>query len=180
VNPLPVITVPPVISKLVGVPVRLPATYTSNVISYSWVPPATLDCSDCPQPVSTTKLNTKYTVTVVDSNGCKNTSFVEVIVTCKGADIFLPNTFSPNGDGSNDIFYARGKGLDRVKSLRIFNRWGEIVFEKRDFPVNDPSVGWDGKYKGNKALPDVYVYQVEIFCENGEIVRFSGNVALIQ
>ncbi|MFN2439392.1 MAG: PKD domain-containing protein, partial [Chitinophagaceae bacterium] len=180
VNPLPVITVPRVIQKFVGVPVSLPANYSSNVESYSWMPPANLDCSTCPQPISTTKLNTRYTIAVVDSNGCKNTSFVDVIVTCEGADIFLPNTFSPNGDGSNDIFYARGKGLDRVKSLRIFNRWGEIVFEKRDFAVNDPSVGWDGKYKGNKALPDVYVYQVEIFCENGEIIRFSGNVALIQ
>jgi len=180
VNPLPIITVPPVISKFVGVPVGFPATYSSNVVSYSWSPPATLDCNDCPQPVSTTKFNTKYTITVIDSNGCKNTSFVDVIVTCKGADIFLPNTFSPNDDGSNDVFYARGKGLDRVKSLRIFNRWGEVVFEKRDFAVNDASVGWDGKYKGNKAQPDVYVYQVEIFCENGEIVTFSGNVALIQ
>jgi len=180
VNPLPVITMPPAVSKMVGVPVSFPATYSSNVISYSWTPPANLSCSDCPQPVATPKFNKKYAVTVVDSNGCKNISFVEVIVTCAGADLFLPNTFSPNGDGSNDIFYARGKGLDRVKSLRVFNRWGEIVFEKRDFPVNNASVGWDGKYKGNKAQPDVYVYQVEIFCENGEIVSFSGNVALIQ
>ena len=94
--------------------------------------------------------------------------------------MFVPNTFSPNGDGSNDVFYVRGKGLDRVKSIRIFNRWGEVVFEQQQFPVNDPAYGWNGKYKGNKPVADVYVYQVEVFCDNSQIIRFEGNVALIQ
>ncbi|HEU4632435.1 MAG TPA: gliding motility-associated C-terminal domain-containing protein, partial [Flavisolibacter sp.] len=93
---------------------------------------------------------------------------------------FMPNTFSPNGDGSNDIFYVRGRGLERVKTLRIFNRWGEVVFEQNNLPVNDPQYGWNGTYKGNKPHPDVYIYQVEVFCENSEIIRFEGNVALIQ
>ena len=103
-----------------------------------------------------------------------------MFVTCQGAEIFVPNTFSPNGDGSNDIFYVRGKGLDRVKSLRIFNRWGEVVFEQQIFPENNPMYGWNEKYKGNKPVADVYVYQVEIFCENSQIVHFEGNIALIQ
>ncbi|MBD0331089.1 MAG: PKD domain-containing protein [Chitinophagaceae bacterium] len=180
VNPLPVITVPTMLTKLVAVPLTIPATYSNNVMTYLWNPSNTLNCSDCPQPITTTKLDTKYVISVVDSNGCRSTETVLVFVTCKGADIFVPNTFSPNGDGSNDVFYVRGKGLNRVKSLRIFNRWGEIVFEKRDIPVNDATAGWDGKFKGNKPQPDVYVYQIEIFCENGEIMRFEGNVALIQ
>jgi gliding motility-associated-like protein len=94
--------------------------------------------------------------------------------------VFVPNTFSPNGDGRNDVFYVRGKGLERVKTLRVFNRWGEIVFEQKDFPVNQESYGWKGDYKGQKANPDVYIYQVEVFCDNSEIIRFEGNVALIQ
>ncbi|MBK8310375.1 MAG: gliding motility-associated C-terminal domain-containing protein [Chitinophagaceae bacterium] len=85
----------------------------------------------------------------------------------------------PNGDGSNDIFYPRGKGLERIKTFRIFNRWGEVVFEKRDFPINDASAGWNGTYKGNKPKADVYVYQAEVFCENGEIIKLNGNIALI-
>jgi gliding motility-associated-like protein len=80
----------------------------------------------------------------------------------------------------NDIFYVRGQGLDRVKSLRIFNRWGEVVFEKRDFDVNNAQHGWDGKFKGNKPKPDVYVYQAEVYCANGTLMIFPGNVALIQ
>ncbi len=180
VHPLPVITVPPLLTKIVGVPIIIPGTYSNNVTSYLWSPSTSLSCADCPQPVSTTKFDTKYLVSVVDSNGCKNNAQVQVIVLCKGATIFVPNTFSPNGDGVNDVFYARGVGLDRVKSLRVFNRWGEVVFEQRDFPVNNPQYGWNGKHKGGKQQPDVYVYQVEIFCENSEIIRFNGNIALIQ
>ena len=103
-----------------------------------------------------------------------------MIVICKNANVFIPNTFSPNNDGSNDIFYVRGQELERVQSIRIFNRWGEIVFEQQQFPVNNASFGWNGTYKGNKPVPDVYVYQVEVFCENSQIIRFEGNVALIQ
>jgi gliding motility-associated-like protein len=139
-----------------------------------------LNCADCPQPVASTKFNTKYSVTFVDSNGCRNTGEVQIVVICKDANVFIPNTFSPNGDGSNDVFFVRGRGLDRVKSLRIFNRWGEVVFEKTNFPVNDPLYGWDGKFKGNKPIPDVYVYQVEVFCDNSQIIHFDGNIALIQ
>jgi gliding motility-associated-like protein len=180
VNPLPVITLAPTLTKFVGVPITLPATYSRNTVSYTWTPATSLSCTDCPQPVSETKFNRTYTVTVTDSNSCVNTDVVQVIVLCQGNKLFMPNTFSPNGDGTNDMFYPRGTGLDRVKSLRIFNRWGEVVFEQRDFPTNNASFGWNGMYKGKKALPDVYIYQAEIFCENSEIIRFEGNIALIQ
>lgn len=179
VNPLPIITAPEVMTKVVGVPLTIPATYSDNVINYIWTPAATLNCRDCPQPVTTAKFNTKYNVVAIDSNGCKNTADVQLIVTCKGSDLFVPNTFSPNGDGTNDVFMVRGRGLDRVKSLRVFNRWGEVVFEQRDFPVNNSLYGWDGRHKGRAPQADVYVYQVEVFCENSEIVRFEGNVTLI-
>ncbi|HEY0058059.1 MAG TPA: PKD domain-containing protein, partial [Flavisolibacter sp.] len=180
VNPLPVITLAPTLTKFVGVPITLPATYSRNTVSYTWTPATSLSCTDCPQPVSETKFNRSYTVTVIDSNSCVNTDVVQVIVLCQGNKLFMPNTFSPNGDGTNDMFYPRGTGLDRVKSLRIFNRWGEVVFEQRDFPTNNAAFGWNGTYKGKKALPDVYIYQAEIFCENSEIIRFEGNIALIQ
>jgi gliding motility-associated-like protein len=182
VNPLPTVELPSSLTMQNGFPITIPAAYSSNVVGYSWLPDNnTLSCVDCPQPSTVnTKLTTKYSVSFVDSNGCKNTGDVQVIVICKNANVFVPNTFSPNNDGSNDIFYIRGKGIDRVKSLRIFNRWGEIVFEQKDFPINDPSSGWNGKYKGNRPQADVYIYQVEVFCENSEIIRFEGNIALIQ
>jgi len=180
VHPNPVVTLPSVITTIVGKPVTLPGKYSTNIYSYAWSPDKFLSCNNCPQPVASPRFDTKYVVSVVDSNGCKNSGEVFVKVLCEGVTVFLPNTFSPNGDGVNDIFYVRGQGLDRVKMLRIFNRWGELVFERKDFPANNSQYGWDGKFKGNKPVADVYVYQVEVYCDNGSLMVFPGNVALIQ
>jgi gliding motility-associated-like protein len=180
VNPLPTVSLPSVITMQVGYPVNIPAAYSSGIVSYTWTPPVGLSCADCPEPIAGPKFNTKYTVTIVDSNGCRNTGNIQIITICKNANVFVPNTFSPNGDGINDVFYVRGRGLDRVKSLRIFNRWGEVVFEQNNFPVNDPAYGWNGKYKSNKPQADVYIYQLEVFCDNSQVIRFEGNIALIQ
>ena len=105
---------------------------------------------------------------------------IKITVICNNANFFVPNTFSPNGDGVNDVFYVRGKGLNIVPSLTIFNRWGQIVFQKKDFSPNDPSAGWDGTFNGQKAPVDVYVYTLEIICDNSEIIPIHGNVALIR
>lgn len=180
INPLPVITMPAQLVKQTGIPITIPATYTSNTATYNWTPAANLSCTTCPQPETDTKLNKKYTVAVVDSNGCKNRRQIDIVVVCPATHVFIPNTFSPNGDGSNDVLMVRGRGLERVKLLRIFNRWGQVVFEQANFPVNNLAYGWNGKFEGKPALPDVYVYQLEVYCENGEVLRFDGNVALIQ
>lgn len=171
---------PSSITTQAGFPVVLEGTYPPGTKTYLWQPAAGLSCTTCPNPDASPKFNTKYIVQYVDSNNCRNSTSVQVIVLCKNANVFVPNTFSPNGDGTNDVFYVRGRGLDRVKSLRIFDRWGEVVFEKQNFAVNDASAGWDGRHNGTKAKADVYIYQVEVFCENGDLIRFNGNVALIQ
>jgi gliding motility-associated-like protein len=158
---------------------NLNMNYTGNSISYLWSPSVNLDCIDCPVPFANPRTTTKYSVEVQDKYSCVNKGDVTVQVICDDKNFFIPNTFSQIGDGSNDIFYPRGKGLFRIKSLRIFNRWGEVVFEKREFQANDPSSGWNGIYKGKKPVPDVYVYQVEIYCNNDQLIQFAGNVALI-
>ena len=166
-------------SDAAGTPVQLPAVYSDSVNKFQWSMPEGLSCTTCPQPYAKPRSDTKYKVEFSDHNGCRNAAEVQVLVVCGNDNVFMPNTFSPNGDGSNDIFYVRGKGLSRVKTLRIFNRWGQVVFEKRDFPVNEPSVGWDGFFKGQRPQSDVYIYQVEVFCENSQVIRYEGNVALI-
>ena len=180
VNPLPMIDMPSTLTMMLSVPVTIPATYSSNVVSYSWSPAIGLNCVNCPQPTANPKYGAKYTVSFIDSNGCRNTGAIQLVVACFNTNIFLPNTFSPNSDGKNDIFYIRGTGIRLIKTLRVFNRWGEVVFENKNFAMNDATTGWDGTYKGLKALPDVYVYQVEAMCDNGEILTYNGNVALIQ
>ncbi|WP_163066341.1 gliding motility-associated C-terminal domain-containing protein, partial [Acinetobacter baumannii] len=75
--------------------------------------------------------------------------------------------FTPDGDGINDVFYVQAKGVRNIKSLRVFNRWGEVVFEKTNILPNDVGSGWNGKIKGIAANPDVYVYICEVVCEKG-------------
>lgn len=85
---------------------------------------------------------TEYTVEVKNRGGCLSKDRVQVFVISDGSNVFIPNTFSPNGDGSNEIFYPRGNGIFKIKNLRVFNRWGEVVFQKENFNANDPSNGW--------------------------------------
>jgi gliding motility-associated-like protein len=181
VNALPAATLPDTLTGTVGMPVMIqPATYSPNVVSYLWSPAEGLSCTTCPQPAAKPNFNTTYRVTVTDGNGCRNSAEVRVIVFCHNSNVFVPNTFSPNGDGSNDVFYVRGTGVARVKSLRIFNRFGEVVFERQNFAVNDASAGWDGTFKGRKLAPDTYIYQLDAFCENNVTVRFDGSITLIR
>lgn len=180
VHPLPTVQLPTTITTLLGTPVVLPALYSDSIQRYQWREPEGLSCTACPQPIALPRWNTTYQVEVTNNNGCRNTGEVQVIVLCSNNNVFIPNTFSPNGDGSNDVFYIRGQGLSRVKSLRIFNRWGQVVFERMNFNVNDASAGWDGTFRDAKPVPDVYVYQAEIYCDNSQVVKLEGNVALIQ
>lgn len=179
VHPLPTVDLPGQMTILSGSSDTIPASYNGGVIQWSWTPPIALSCVDCPRPIAGPRATTTYQVAFSDTNGCRNTGRIDVVVVCKDVNFYIPNTFSPNGDGSNDRFYPRGRGLYLIRSLRIFNRWGEAVFERRDFAANDASSGWDGKFKGNNAQPDVYVYQIEIQCDNGELIKLSGNIALI-
>ena len=168
------------ITILSGGDAQLNMNYTGPIISYNWLPAQNLNCTRCPIPTANPQFTTKYVVNITDRYGCTAKGEVTVRVVCTGQNFFIPNTFSPNGDGSNDVFYPRGSGLDRAKILRIFNRWGEIVFEKYDMPINAAAAGWDGTWKGKKANADVYVYQLEIYCKNGELITYNGNVTLIR
>jgi gliding motility-associated-like protein len=179
VNPLPTVTMPGQLTINAGFPVTIPATYTANTVNWIWSPATGLSCANCPTPSAVPKINTFYQVYFTDDNNCSNTGSIQINVLCGKGNLYIPNTFSPNGDGSNDFFYPRGTGLERVKYLRIFNRWGEVVFEKKDFPVNNAASGWDGRFKGQNPKADVYIYQAEVFCENGELLKLNGNIALI-
>jgi gliding motility-associated-like protein len=164
----------------VGTGTDLLMTYTGNISSYNWTPSTNLSCTDCPIPFATPLSSTTYTVAVENVHGCQSTGDITVHVVCNGLNYFVPNTFSPNGDGQNDIFYPRGTGLFRIKSFVVFNRWGEVVFERKDFPPNDRNSGWNGMYKGQPASSDVYVYMMEILCDNNTVVPLKGNVTLLR
>jgi len=180
IHPIPLVSGPKEITTPLGIPVTIPFTYSAGVTTYQWSPATNLDCPTCPNPVATLLLSTQYSVTVSDSSGCKATDSIFIKTICNTDNLFMPNTFSPNGDGVNDVFYPRGKSLYNVQSLQVFNRWGQIVFQRRDFPANTESMGWDGRINGKPAPPDAYVYIVEVICENAQVVAIHGTVTLIR
>lgn len=164
----------------VGTGINIPVTYSPNVTTYAWTPTQWLSCTNCPVPFAQPKSTTKYNVNVTDIYGCTSNNDITIVVVCNDRNFFIPNTFSPNNDGNNDVFYPRGNGVARVQSMRIFNRWGELVFERKNFAANDPALGWDGTFRGRKADSDAYVYIIELICENSVIVPHRGNVTLIR
>ena len=160
--------------------VQLHAAGSADVISWKWSPSPGLSCIDCPDPNAAPKQTTEYALEVRNEGDCLAKDHLTIYVVCNQGNLFIPNTFSPNGDGMNDRFYPRGKGVFMVKSLRVFNRWGELVFERLNFNANDASAGWDGKYKGKTLSPDVFVYVCEIVCDNNQLLSYKGDVTLLQ
>ncbi len=95
--------------------------------------------------------------------------------------LFVPNAFTPNGDGQDDVFYPRsGVDVKTIKSFRVYDRWGEVMFERENIYPNDASNAWDGSFKGEKPRPDVYVWIVDAVCENGVMTNKKGSVTIIR
>ncbi|HEX9511961.1 MAG TPA: PKD domain-containing protein, partial [Puia sp.] len=180
INPPPVIKGPSEITTPVGFPVTIPFTYSSNAATWSWIPAGNLSCTNCSNPAASPTFNTLYFVTVTDINSCVSTDSILVKTICNSENYFIPNTFSPNNDGVNDVFYPRGSNLYNIQSMRIFNRWGQMVFDRRNFPANTASQGWDGTFNGHPAPSDAYVYIIEVICNNAQVVVLKGDITLIR
>jgi gliding motility-associated-like protein len=180
VPPTPVVTITGSTTIVVGTGVPMPVSYSPNIATYTWTPDKNLSCTDCPTPYVNPKFTTTYNVRVQDIYGCAINQDITITVICNSQNYFVPNTFSPNGDGQNDVFLPRGRNIDRVNRMQVFNRWGELMYEKRNFMVNDVSAGWNGTYKGKPATADVYIYVIEFVCENASVVPYRGNVTLLR
>jgi gliding motility-associated-like protein len=149
--------------------------------TYMWTPEGSLSDPTIPNPTATPGETTIYTVKVTDENGCMDTdtTMVEVIQTeCTPEFVFLPNAFSPNGDGENDILYLRSSILIEEMDLMIYNRWGEQVFR-----TQSQAQGWDGTFKGKALAPDVFSYYLRVQClgcdGQAELVQ-KGNITLLK
>ena len=151
-----------------------------NISRFLWSPSATLSCAECSDPIAKPYKTTTYTVKVFSKYECVDSTDVTVTVLCDKSQLFVPNTFTPNGDGMNDVFMVRGTGITSLEAFRVYNRWGEIVFERTNVNVNDKANGWDGTYNGAQLPPDVYIYTVDAYCENGDLLQIKGDVTIIR
>ena len=164
-----------------GTILPLVSTYTEGPIKdWKWTPTLDLDCVACAVPNAHIKKNITYALEVTSIYGCKASDTISIKVFCESAQVFIPNAFSPDGDGINDVLMVRGKGIVSVKSFRIFNRWGQLVFERSNFPPNEPTYGWDGRVGGKPGPPEVYVFTAEVLCENGVPFTYKGNTTIIK
>ncbi len=145
--------------------------------TYQWSPEDGLDDAGSHQPLAEPTETTGYSVLVTDPAGCQvlraDTVFV-ISPDCREPNIFVPNAFTPNGDGENDFLYVRSAVIDQVE-FAVYNRWGQQVFETTDL-----SVGWDGTFKGERLAPDMFGYYLKATCFDGQTFFLKGNVTILR
>ncbi len=146
-----------------------------------WTPENDLSCSACPNPTAKPTESTTYSLQLIDDDGCIAEDEISIQVT-KSRDIFIPNAFSPNKDGINDIFHPYG-GFEivAIQSMLVFDRWGNLVYENSSpFSIEDEESGWNGKMRGDDLDPGTYLYTMNVEFIDGEVVLFSGSVNLMR
>jgi large repetitive protein len=156
--------------------VNIPEEEIDTII---WSPIEGLSCTDCLDPTVEIHDFSVYTVTVINQNGCVDTDQI-ILRVQKDRDVYIPNIFSPNNDGPNDIFmiFAGGNQIKEITSFQVFDRWGELVFEDHNFQPNNPAHGWDGKLRGEEVNSGVFVYWARVEFIDGEFLIFKGDVTL--
>ena len=144
-------------------------------MGYLWEPSGLLNDAAIANPLATIFADSiLFTVTVTDDKGCKGYDTVK-IKTYNGITYYVPNAFSPNGDGMNDIFKPIPVGIVSTELFRVFNRYGVIMFETSRY-MN----GWDGNYKSIPQPVGNYVWVLKGRGRNGKTIEMSGNVVLVR
>lgn len=171
VHPNPNIEVPEDQEVIVGQSVKLKAFGSAPF--FTWTPEYEMECSDCQEVTVTPREHTKYYATNYDRYGCKA---IDSVIVRVRKDFFagVPDAFSPNGDGRNDVLHLLGNGI-QVLEFYVYDRFGQKVFESRDVKN-----GWDGYFKGKEVNPGVFVYFAKITYQNGYQEILKGDVTLVR
>ncbi len=169
------------LSVILGTPVDLTTEYNITNPIFIWNPVTGLDCFDCDAPIALPLNSSWYTVEMQDENGCFATDSIWIEVQ-KERDIAIPNSFTPNFDNHNDIFTLLGNNpaIRQVAVFQVFDRWGGMLFEAKDFQLNDSTYGWDGTANGAKVEAGTYVYYAQVDYVDNEVIEWNGSVLLIR
>ncbi|MFN3939572.1 MAG: gliding motility-associated C-terminal domain-containing protein, partial [Chitinophagales bacterium] len=166
------------IITIYGQPVHIDAEvlYGNEPLSHIWYPADYVNCPTCLSVTVNAESSMIVGIQTTDSLGCTDYDNVYIkAVPCDESVFVIPNIISPNNDGLNDNFYIDYIGVAEMKSLTIFDRWGEMMFRTKD--VEDK---WDGTYRGRLCNPGVYVYTIEFICIDGNESVVSGNITLVK
>lgn len=154
-----------------GDSIQLQAT---GAMLYAWWPSGTVSNDTLPDPFVRPLSPVIYTVLGINEYGCRDTAIVSVNIDYTMPD-FIPNAFSPNGDGLNDVFKVAGVRYQKLVAFQVFNRWGKQVFE-----TIDPEGGWDGNNNGKPCDIDTYYYLISLSYPDGKLKTFKGDVLLVR
>lgn len=153
----------------------------ASIGSVAWSPAQFLSCSDCLEPTTRVFENTVFTLTLLDTAGCP--AVARVAVEVGEVAVFVPNVFAPGlPENENAVFtlFSSPDAIEKIEWLRIYDRWGELVFENRGFAAGDFSAGWDGRFRGRDALVGVYVWLAAVRLADGSELRWSGDLTLVR
>jgi gliding motility-associated-like protein len=145
---------------------------------YSWLNGDTtyLECTDCAVQTVRPLQDPSYVFTVTDTLGCYISEENYIICVNPEFTVDVPDMFTPNGDGVNDLVTIDGWGIKNLLEFKIYNRWGELVFETTDI-----TQGWDGTYKGELQNVEVFIYTITVeYYENGGTGNKTGNITLMR
>ncbi|MFK7979665.1 MAG: gliding motility-associated C-terminal domain-containing protein, partial [Saprospiraceae bacterium] len=169
------------ITKL-GFTINLSAETTTNDggVNFVWAIPDSIVCNNCPNFSTVPPGSTTYTVTAVNSDNCQSTASVDVAVSLD-RPVYIPNIFSPNGDGINDEFFIPfSPAMTEVKELRIYDRTGALVYEAFDIVQGEEILkAWDGEFNGTKIRQGVFVISAQIGFVDGQVLPYQSDVTLI-
>ncbi len=163
---------------MAGTPYSLRPSASSDVTSWNWSPSTYLTCTNCADPQTNPLEQMNYVVKVSNAYGCSATDTITVKLLCNESRIFIPAAFTPNNDGLNDRFIIQSQGIQKINNLRIYNRWGEILFQRNNFTPGDQNASWNGMYKGLLVPSGVYIYMTEMSC-NGQTFSRNGTVTVM-
>ncbi len=145
-----------------------------------WNPPTGLSCISCPEPIARPFIQTTYFATVTSMDGCITSDSITIRVD-ESRRVFVPNVFSPNNDGINDQFSINaGPEVTRILSLRVYTRWGAVVYEDLQFDPHLNSHGWDGRFKGTMMENGVFAWSALVEFLDGETRLLKGDLSLIR
>lgn len=173
----------PDLSMVFGDSIQLAGTTTNaqGDVEFVWNAPyeGTLSCKECPSPYAGPDFTIDYELYAIDENGCEDTDLIRVFVD-KPKLAVVPTGFTPNGDGVNDLLLVHGRPGTQVLLFQIFDRWGELLYVEKDFPVNDTNTGWDGSYRDEMLNSGVFVWSLTVLHEDGTEEILKGQTMLIR
>jgi len=170
----------PTITTTPNTATQLQARQLGSNFDYFWDPSVGLNSVSIYNPIFSFNQDTEYTISIVSDQGCKVTDTLLVKVNGSGpagvaSDLFVPNAWTPNGDGVNDRLFPLTENVTKLNYFRVFNRWGQLMFETST--IGD---GWDGVFNGKPMMMDTYTWTAEAVGIDGKTFKRSGNAVLIR